>query len=177
MTLKTQGRTLASVSRAISRRRIRRIRRGRDREAGSALLELALSLPLFLVVICGLTAVVGLAQARFELAVLTRAAVREVAMGNTSPAFLNPLVNAYAGRRDAAAADRYVVLVGDDGAGASFGEWLMTGTRVAVRRRVAVPRGVTAFLPPAVVMEDRAVVLTDTWKHPWSRLARLLGLA
>ncbi len=155
-------------------------------QRGAALLELALILPLFVAVIYGVWGVALAARARWQLATVAHAVMREVAAGTLDPWTLKGLAQSYAeadpGRFSALTVE---VAPEDLGLGASGGlaglvaSWLsdlVTGVRVTVTASYRLTGPLRRVFPEGVHMSYSNTVLVDPWKYPIARLASVIGL-
>ena len=153
---------------------VRTVRR-RD-QRGNTLLELALCLPLFVAVISGITAVSQVLRARWQLATVAHALMREAAGGNGASAFLaaKAYEQADPGRFDNLQGTASSLTRFPPGAlgllGISNGlwlPWLMDFTRVEVSGTLRVRGILRHFLPDGIRMSYANVVMAGTWKNPY----------
>jgi len=161
-------------------------RRAAGGQRGAALLELALCLPLFLTVLYGAWSIALAARARWRLAVVTHAVMREVAAGAVEPGSLQALARGYA-EADAGRFAALTVQVAPEslGLGASGGlaglvaPWLadlVTGMRVTVTASYRLTGPLRRVFPEGVHMSCSNTVLIDPWKQPVARLAQVILL-
>ncbi len=154
-------------------------------QCGAALLEFALVAPLFLSLVYGLRGIVMLSRARYQLAVVAHAVMREAAAGVTSEPVLTALANGYARGIGLSLTDRVVVTVESAGmpsapaaalpgpfqsllAGAS------PGTRIRVTGMVPVGRLLPGRWSAGFPVTYSSVCLIGSWKSPGKMLARAL---
>jgi len=162
---------------------------GRNRgERASALLEFAVSAPLFAVLIYGLAQLTRLAAARYQLAVVTHSIMREVEGGTRNEIILTGLANAYAaaGGRGSPAALAVSLEPANcstlgmariaPGVFRSVAARFAPGVRVRVRGVVPVSGLIGMVWKAGIPMECSVVCLPDPWKSPMGRLMGLLGI-
>lgn len=155
----------------------------RSPQAGAALLEFALVAPLFLAIIYGIRGIVTLSRARYELAVVSHAVMREAAAGVTEETTLTALANGYAKFMGLRLTDRLVVTLEPAGMPSAAVvatpgpiRSLLANGVPGVRIRVSslVPAG--AILPGrwtrGFPMQCSSVCVIGSWKSPMAMLKK-----
>lgn len=156
-------------------------------ERGSALLEFALSAPLFATLIIGVAGLARVFSCRYQLSTVTHAVMREVAGGTTNEAILTALANGYAKAGSFVLKAPLAVTVEPAVCGGSvvsrlpagpvrdFALGMAPGTRVRVRGVVPLSGLAGSIWRGGFPVECTVVVLTDPWKGPWGRAAEIFG--
>jgi len=165
----------------------RRVRsRQRAADAGQALTEFVLVVPLFLAMLWGLVTLISLARARLQVAIVAHAVAREAQAGVLDADALTSLAKSY-GRgcgMSPAAADSLRVEVGNSVGGLGLGGTSMFGevmelasgwVRLRVKARVQVPDALRLLTGPVELASETTCVI-GTWKAPWALLGRLIRM-
>lgn len=167
---------------------MKRTRRNRQATAqrGVALLEFALVAPVFLALIYGIRGLATLSRARYDLAVVSHAVMREAESGVTSEAVLTALANGYVKALGLRLTDHLIVTVEPAGMavpGASAAgpvRSLLAAAAPGVRVRVSALVPVGAILPGrwshGFPMQCSSVCLIGCWKSPMGMLKKVLSV-
>ncbi len=167
-------------------RRFRRHQHGCG-QRGAALLEVALVTPLFLTIVYGTWNLVALARARYQLAVVAHAIMREAAAGTTSATLLTGLANGYAKAIVLPATAHVVVTVESAGlptvpGGTPVGPFrslfaaATPGTRIKVAAVLPVGRPLRRIWSAGLPVAFESVCISGTWKAPFAALGRVLHI-
>jgi len=159
----------------------------RSTQSGAALLEFALVAPLFLAIIYGIRGIATLARARYELAVVSHAVMREAEAGVTEESTLTALANGYAKFMGLRLTERLVVTLEPAGmpsaaAVATPGpiRSLMANVLPGVKIRVSSLVPAAAILPGrwtrGFPMQCSAVCVTGCWKSPMAMLKKAVAV-
>lgn len=155
--------------------------RGRG-EAGTALTEFALCLPVITMVICGSWTIISLLGARYQMALIAHAVMREATGGVMNDDSLSVLAQGYARAMNARRLERISVEIGSAGPPADAGPLvaviahLVPASVVRVRANVVVPGPLGRAWPDGMNLECSTVCLLDPWKDPLSILGDLMAL-
>jgi len=147
--------------------------------------EFAISAPLFVLLIYGISQVALLSFCKYRLVVVTHAVMREAVGGTTDAVILTALANGYARSGGKASSARLAVFVEPAGCGPGADSGGMAGSLAAqftpgVRLRVRTIVPLTGLLGRVwrggFPMESSVVVLPDPWKGCAGWLKSLLGM-
>lgn len=152
------------------------------------MLEFAMCLPLILSVICGAWSLFSLMRTRQQVTMVAHAVMREAASGKTDEVSLTALAAAYGREMGMSPAILLRVSVKPGGLDAgllsrvpagplrSLFSVASVGTQVRVSAVIPFSGLLGRVFPAGMPMESSAVLLTDPWKSPFSRVNKVLKM-